>query len=122
MKECAVHLIAKEEIDYLKDDKRLIEFITNELTKRISERLIQVIEANDDIIVKKPVLRVSEYRTTYSVEYRKTVEWEPLVRCKDCKHNSLKRVSGNVFCDLGIGLSQIYDFCSLGERRDNVTE
>ena len=40
----------------------------------------------------------------------------PVVRCKDCKHNSLKRVSGNAFCDLGIGLSQIYDFCSLGER------
>lgn len=41
-----------------------------------------------------------------------------VVRCKDCKHNSLKRVSGNAFCDLGIGLSQIYDFCSHGERKD----
>ena len=41
-----------------------------------------------------------------------------LVRCKDCKHNSLNRASGNVFCDLGIGLSQIYDFCSRGERKD----
>lgn len=40
-----------------------------------------------------------------------------LVRCKDCKHNSLNRVSGNVFCSLGIGLSQIYDFCSYGERK-----
>ncbi len=42
-----------------------------------------------------------------------------VVRCKDCKHNSLRMVSGNAFCDLGIGLSQIYDFCSLGERRDD---
>lgn len=41
-----------------------------------------------------------------------------VVRCKDCKHNSLKRVSGNAFCDLGIGLSQIYGFCSYGERKD----
>lgn len=42
----------------------------------------------------------------------------PLVRCKDCKHNSLNRVSGNAFCNLGVGLSQIYDFCSHGERRE----
>ena len=41
-----------------------------------------------------------------------------VVRCKDCKHNSLKRMSGNVFCDLGMGLSQLYDFCSKGERRE----
>lgn len=39
--------------------------------------------------------------------------------CKDCKHNSLNMVSGNAFCELGVGLSQIYDFCSHGERRDN---
>ena len=42
-----------------------------------------------------------------------------VVWCKDCKHNSLKRVSGNAFCELGIGLSQIYDFCSKGERRED---
>ncbi len=41
-----------------------------------------------------------------------------IVRCKDCKHNSLKRMSGNTFCDLGMGLSQLYDFCSQGERSE----
>lgn len=43
-----------------------------------------------------------------------------IVRCKDCKHNSLKRMTGNAFCELGIGLSQIYDFCSMGERREDA--
>lgn len=43
-----------------------------------------------------------------------------VVRCKDCKHNSLKRMSGNTYCDLGIGLFQLYDFCSLGERRTDA--
>ena len=42
-----------------------------------------------------------------------------VVRCRDCKYNSLNRVSGNVFCSLGIGLSQIYDFCSYGVRKDD---
>ena len=41
------------------------------------------------------------------------------VRCKDCKHNSLKRMSGNTCCDLGMGLFQLYDFCSLGERKED---
>lgn len=44
---------------------------------------------------------------------------EELVRCADCKHNSLKRMSGNTYCDLGVGLFQLYDFCSFGERREN---
>lgn len=46
-----------------------------------------------------------------------TIDTVEVVRCKDCKHNSLKRMSGNTYCDLGMGLSQLYDFCSLGERR-----
>lgn len=48
-----------------------------------------------------------------------TIDAVEVVRCKDCKHNSLKRMSGNTYCDLGIGLFQLYDFCSLGERKDN---
>lgn len=84
MRETTVSLISKEEIDYLKEDEKFIEFITNELTRSLSERVMQVLETNDDIIIKKPVLRVSDYPPTYSVEYRKTLDWEPLVRCKEC--------------------------------------
>lgn len=45
---------------------------------------------------------------------------EPVVQCKDCKHNSLNRKSGNAYCDLGIGLFQLYDYCSHGERREDA--
>ena len=45
-----------------------------------------------------------------------------IVRCKDCKHNCLKRVSGNAYCDLGIGLFQLYDYCSCGKRRKDADE
>lgn len=54
------------------------EIIIKELTEKISKRVIQVLEENYEIIPKKPVLKVSD-------EYRKVIEWEPLVRCKDCK-------------------------------------
>lgn len=47
---------------------------------------------------------------------------EKVVRCKDCKHNSLKRMSGNTYCDIGMGLFQLYDFCSLGERRTDAID
>lgn len=45
-----------------------------------------------------------------------------VVRCKDCKHNSLNRIIGNAYCDLGIGLSQLYNYCSHGERRKDETD
>ena len=51
-----------------------------------------------------------------------TADVVEIVWCKYCKHNSLKRMSGNTFCDLGTGLSQLYDFCSKGERREEATD
>lgn len=52
-----------------------------------------------------------------AIDSAPTIEAEPIVYCKDCKHNSLKRISGNAFCDLGMNLFQPYDFCSNGERK-----
>ena len=65
------------------------------------------------------IIQPEEFVTKSDIEKAQTVDVVQVVRCKDCKHNSLNRVSGNAFCDLGIGLSQIYDFCSHGERRDD---
>ena len=115
VRETAVSRIPKENIDYLKDDEKFIEFITNELTKQISERIIRALEESDWIVVKKPVLKVSEY--PFYVEYRKTVDWEPLVRCKDCVHRH------QATCPFLIAnaykASSDDDFCSRGERRGN---
>ena len=88
MQETAVSLVPKEEVAFLreKEDKKFFDFITNELSKAISDKLIQVLETNDEIIIKKPVLRISEYGPLDSVEYKKIIDWAPLVRCKDCIH------------------------------------
>ena len=53
------------------------------------------------------------------MEFVESLPTIDIVRCKDCKHNSLKRVSGNAYCDLGIPLFQIYDYCSRGERKES---
>lgn len=120
MRETTVRHISKEAFDHFNEDKKFIDFITDELTKEISERIIQALEAlapSGEIIVKKPVMSFSEFRPTCSVEFRKTVEWEPLVRCKDCKW----------FNDLGCAIRIVDesdkpkedDFCSFGERRND---
>ena len=121
--ETAVSLIPKEEVAFLKEkgeDKKFIEFITNELSEEISERLIQVLENNDEIIIKKPVLKVSEYKLLYSVEYRKTVNWRPLVRCKDCIHHKNAPQTTDVWCERVDGLLPKDWFCADGDRGENA--
>ena len=55
-------------------------------------------------------------------EWIRRISLEPneIVLCRDCKHNSLNRVSGNAMCDLGLGLHQIWDFCSRGEMKSGA--
>lgn len=122
MQETAVSLVPKEEVAFLreKEDKKFFEFITNELSKEISERLIKALEDNDEIIIKKPVLRISEYGPLDSVEYRKTVNWEPLVRCKECKWHT-EEAPGMVFCSelLGRWVHENF-FCAYGPWGDNA--
>ena len=45
-----------------------------------------------------------------------TIDAVPVVRCKDCKHNSLNRRSGNAWCELGIELFQLDGFCSHAKK------
>ena len=118
MKETTVSLIPKEQLDYLKEDEKFIEFITNELTRGLSERVMQVLETNDDIIIKKPVLQVSDYPSTYSVEYRKTLNWEPLVRCKDCSHN--EGSDNEPWCRIYECRKSSCGFCDEGRKNENV--
>ena len=47
-----------------------------------------------------------------------TVDAEPVVRCKDCKHNQLPPTSGNAECELWHGMTDLYGYCHYGERRE----
>ena len=120
MQETIVSLVSKEEVAFFreKEDKKFFEFITNELTKGISERLIQILETNDEIIIKKPVLEVSEYKLLDSVEYKKIVNWKPLVRCKDCIHHKDAPKTTDVWCERIDGLLPKNWFCADGEKRE----
>lgn len=46
-----------------------------------------------------------------------TVDAVEVVRCKDCVHNQLPPTSGNVNCELWYGMTDLYGYCSRGERK-----
>lgn len=118
-KETASRNFSKDCIANLRDDAEFKEYIVKYLSSELADRIMDILDREEEIIVIQSDLRVSEFMPTNSVEYRRQINWSSLVRCKDCKHNSLNRISSNVYCDLGIGLSQLYDYCSHGERRED---
>ena len=42
---------------------------------------------------------------------------EPVVRCRDCKHNLLPATSGNASCEIYYGMTNQDGFCHMAERR-----
>ena len=68
----------------------------NELIKEISDRIIQFLEANYEIVPKKSA-----------------------VRCKDCVHHKDAPKTTDVWCDRLDGLLPKDWFCADGERGDN---
>lgn len=122
-KETAVSIVPKEHFAYLKENSGFEEHIVKHLSSELAERIMGVLDREEEIIVGQSDLRVSEltYNTQY-VEYRRQINWSSLVRCKDCKHCGLSRMTGNTYCDLGIGLYNLDDFCSRGERKEDADD
>ena len=118
-KETAAFNISKDYFANLREDNGYKEYIVKRISSELAERIMDILEREEEIIVGQSDLCVSEFIPTNSVEYRRQINWSPFVRCKDCKHNILNRINGNAYCDLGIALYQLDDFCSRGERRED---
>lgn len=120
-KETAVANIPKEYLLYLRDD---IGFVEKNIIKRISselaERIMAILEREEEIIVRQSDLRVSEFMPTNSVEYKRQINWSPLVRCKECKHYWKNNPSD----DVPVCLASPKDdaFCSEGERKEDAID
>ena len=81
------------------------------------DHLLGNLLTEEERIFRLNPVEITEYNEQHIYTYTRSISVTPIVRCKDCKHNSLNRISGNTYCDLGIGLYQLCDFCSLGERK-----
>ena len=128
--ETAVANVSKEYVDNQKEDSGFVEFIVKQLSSELAERIMGILEREEEIIVGQTNLRVSEFTPTNSVEYRRQIHWDSLVRCWDCKY-----FRDNVRQDgyLSFGLDEFEckrwgrscyptDFCSYGERREDGNE
>ena len=120
-KENASFTIGKEELVFLKDDDdKLIEHITHSLSQELANRLIKILDKENEVIARKSHLRVDEVPMLNSIEYRASIGWKPLIRCKDCKHRFVDgdNVRFNV-CELNHNKVQADDwFCADAERRE----
>ena len=114
LKETAVCHLQKDYLSFMKDDNGFIEYIVNNLSKELADRIMGILEREDEIVIKQSELMVSEYMPTNSVEYRRQIKWNPLVRCKDCEYY----YADEKWCRR-LGLCGAFDaegFCSHGER------
>ena len=75
---------------------------------------IKVLWDNDDGTRYTEEMTIRRLLAVMSDDEIKTVA---ITCCGECRHNSLKRMSGNSLCELGHAFSQLYDYCSDGERR-----
>lgn len=121
-KETAVANIPKAELAYFNGDGLgYTDFIIKQLSAQLAERIMTVLLHEGEIVASLSDLRVEEYRPTNSVEYRRQINWSPLVRCKDCKYYNRQ----HHYCE-GIGNWFGYEgewsdngFCYKGERRED---
>ena len=119
--ETAVSDVSKECFADVKEYSEYVEFIVKQLSSELAERVMGILEREEEIIVGQTDLRVSEFKPTNSVEYRRQINWSPLVRCKDCKHYSEDGWGyGNCYRPNVYYLRMNdHGFCSWGERRED---
>lgn len=118
-KETAVAHVSREAYASLRDDSGYAEYIAERLSSELGERIMGILDREEEIILSQSELRVSEYMPTSSVEYRRQINWSPLVRCKDCKHHEYEE-PGMIYCPNWVGGWVGEDFfCKAGERRED---
>lgn len=114
-KETSVIYITKEHFAHLKEDSGFGEHIVKYLSSELSERIMSILEQEKEIVVRESDVCVSEFMPTNSVEYRRQVNWSPLVRCKDCKHYDTHDHRCKVWNHGVI----VMGFCYKGEREED---
>ena len=112
-KESSVYMMPKEHIEYLKEDKGLFEHITYNLSKALADKIIQILDTEGEIAIRKTNLKAEEYQPTNSIEYKSELYWSPMVRCKNCTY--FGELCWCNYFNFGVDKN---DYCPRGERRE----
>lgn len=118
-KETIAYRIPNVETSY---DKDYIEFIVKHLSQELSDKLITILDKENEVVVRQSKVEMRRYNPTDSVEYRRQIEWCQLVRCKDCMYNpSINVCDICQFVDSDGYIIRLPDddfFCKSGERKE----
>lgn len=124
MKETTMRLVDKNTLMALKDEtwERFVQdYIVTELSADLGHRLMDILKDEKEITVRLSDVRTEESVLDQGIEYRQMMDWNPLVRCKDCKYHD--GLDGQ--CPVQSTGDPFYDykpddnwFCADGERRE----
>lgn len=120
--ENVVYHISKEFYDYVIKNV-FVDDINNYLLDKLGDCVMKNLVAEGEIVVKLSELCKEEFTPTNSIQLKRQIAWEPLVRCGECKHwDGIECQNDRASTDLEGGAEYaLYrddiDFCSYGERR-----
>lgn len=98
-----------------------IEHLKNLLSKRMAEGVLDILAREPSIAIVKQTLRILSDMGRDEETYRVSLEWKPLVQCKDCKY----RPGNGMFfskCPCGIYYVREDFYCANGEREEKTDD
>lgn len=118
MRETTVSIIPRAELAGMERDLSYTDFVVKQLSKGLADRLVQILATEGEVVVSMSDLRVSVSVDNCSVEYRRQIEWDHLVRCKDCRawkrYKDYARLGS---CAMWCAERAWSDYCSEGMKR-----
>lgn len=108
--------------DYSKKEEFLKQ-VSERLSLELSNRIMNVLDSQEEVVMKKPKVETQNNYITCQVETTKKVEWMPLVRCEDCMECvKVKRETANylpfLLCRLNQRTVSGDEFCCWGRREE----
>ena len=103
--------IPKESYVYVIKDG-FVEDINNYLLDKLGDCVMKNLVAEGEIIVKLSVLFKEEFTSINSIQFKRQIEWKPLVRCGYCEYADEYN-----HCKYSEWWNGNADFCSHGIRR-----
>lgn len=127
MKEIAeINLPAKTANDYEKDGAEFINAIKTALNRKINDRLTQILDNSEELIIKKSQFIRNERfvnKDYHQITYSYTIDYSLLVRCKDCQFS--KEVDPGIYICNNDNIEIIGSYvtpewyCADGKENDN---
>lgn len=127
MKETTMKVVDKNMLIALKDEawhRFFQDYIVTELSANLGHRLMDILKDEKEITVRLSDVRTEESVLDQGIEYRQMMDWNPLVRCKDCaiRYTSCPMVVRSGVVGVGTFFTEDYDYCSYGVAKGESDE